>query len=218
MGQHCSAFATSLGIKKKEFRILMHGLDAAGKTTMLYKLKLGEVVTTIPTIGFNVETLSTKHLNITAWDVGGRDKIRPLWRHYYQNTDAIVFVVDSNDRERIDFAKSELENIIHEDELKDVIVLVVANKQDLPNAMSPEEITDNLGLHRMSRTHIWHIVGASAIQGTGYQEGFEWIADMLNNNKIQTNFNKKINDAVEDFNDAKRGLNGLGYLTNFFKS
>merc|ERR1711945_50216 len=68
----------------KEMRILMVGLDAAGKTTILYKLKLGEVVTTIPTIGFNVETVEYKNISFTVWDVGGQDKIRPLWRHYYQ--------------------------------------------------------------------------------------------------------------------------------------
>jgi hypothetical protein len=86
---------------KKEMRILMVGLDAAGKTTILYKLKLGEIVTTIPTIGFNVETVEYKNINFTVWDVGGQDKIRPLWRHYYQNTQGIIFVVDSNDRDRI---------------------------------------------------------------------------------------------------------------------
>ena len=69
---------------KKEMRILMVGLDAAGKTTILYKLKLGEIVTTIPTIGFNVETVEYKNISFTVWDVGGQDKIRPLWRHYYQ--------------------------------------------------------------------------------------------------------------------------------------
>ena len=69
---------------KQEMRILMVGLDAAGKTTILYKLKLGEVVTTIPTIGFNVETVEYKNISFTVWDVGGQDKIRPLWRHYYQ--------------------------------------------------------------------------------------------------------------------------------------
>eukprot|EP00456_Euglypha_rotunda_P045277 TRINITY_DN3583_c0_g1_i7.p1 TRINITY_DN3583_c0_g1~~TRINITY_DN3583_c0_g1_i7.p1 ORF type:complete len:125 (+),score=26.96 TRINITY_DN3583_c0_g1_i7:137-511(+) len=90
---------------KKEMRILMVGLDAAGKTTILYKLKLGEVVTTIPTIGFNVETVEYKNISFTVWDVGGQDKIRPLWRHYYQNTQGIIFVVDSNDRDRIDDSK-----------------------------------------------------------------------------------------------------------------
>merc|ERR1712203_1094112 len=82
-------------------RILMVGLDAAGKTTILYKLKLGEVVTTIPTIGFNVETVEYKNINFTVWDVGGQDKIRPLWRHYYQNTNGIIFVVDSADADRM---------------------------------------------------------------------------------------------------------------------
>ena len=76
------------------------GLDAAGKTTILYKLKLGEIVTTIPTIGFNVETVEYKNIQFTVWDVGGQDKIRPLWRHYFSNTQGLIFVVDSNDRDR----------------------------------------------------------------------------------------------------------------------
>lgn len=70
----------------KEMRILMLGLDAAGKTTVLYKLKLGQSVTTIPTVGFNVETVTYKNVKFNVWDVGGQDKIRPLWRHYFQNT------------------------------------------------------------------------------------------------------------------------------------
>lgn len=71
---------------KRDMRILMLGLDAAGKTTILYKLKLGEVVSSVPTIGFNVETLEFKNIKFTVWDVGGQDKIRLLWKHYYQNT------------------------------------------------------------------------------------------------------------------------------------
>lgn len=113
---------------KVEMRILMVGLDAAGKTTILYKLKLGEVVTTIPTIGFNVETVEYKNISFTVWDVGGQDKIRLLWRHYYQNTQGIIYVVDSNDRERIEDAREELHRMLAEDELKDAIVLVMANK------------------------------------------------------------------------------------------
>ena len=132
---------------KKEMRILMVGLDAAGKTTILYKLKLGEVVTTIPTIGFNVETVEYKNISFTVWDVGGQDKIRLLWRHYYQNTQGIIFVVDSNDRDRVDDAKEELHRMLGEDELKDAILLVMANKQDLPGAMTTPDITDKLGLH-----------------------------------------------------------------------
>eukprot|EP01133_Synstelium_polycarpum_P013868 gene13868-16356_t len=124
---------------KKDMRILMVGLDAAGKTTILYKLKLGEIVTTIPTIGFNVETVEFKNINFTVWDVGGQDKIRPLWRHYFQNTQGLIFVVDSNDRERIQEACDELSKMLNEDELRDAVLLVFCNKQDLPNAMSVAE-------------------------------------------------------------------------------
>src|ERR1700753_2136405 len=127
---------------KKEMRILMVGLDAAGKTTILYKLKLGEVVTTIPTIGFNVETVDYKNISFTVWDVGGQDKIRLLWRHYYQNTQGLIFVVDSNDRDRVDDAREELHKMLSEEELKDAVVLVFANKQDLPGAMTTPEVTD----------------------------------------------------------------------------
>ncbi|EDM04600.1 ADP-ribosylation factor 1, isoform CRA_d [Rattus norvegicus] len=119
---------------KKEMRILMVGLDAAGKTTILYKLKLGEIVTTIPTIGFNVETVEYKNISFTVWDVGGQDKIRPLWRHYFQNTQGLIFVVDSNDRERVNEAREELMRMLAEDELRDAVLLVFANKQLPPSA------------------------------------------------------------------------------------
>ena len=141
---------------KKEMRILMVGLDAAGKTTILYKLKLGEVVTTIPTIGFNVETVEYKNISFTVWDVGGQDKIRLLWRHYYQNTQGIIFVVDSNDKDRIEDAREELHRMLAEDELKDALLLVMANKQDLPGALTPTEITDSLGLHTINK-RTWYI-------------------------------------------------------------
>ena len=111
MGFFFSRLWTKL-LGKKDVRILMVGLDAAGKTTILYQLKMGETVKTIPTIGFNVETLDYKGLNFTVWDVGGQDKIRVLWKHYYQNTDGLIFVVDSNDGERIPKASIELKKIL----------------------------------------------------------------------------------------------------------
>ena len=151
---------------KEEKRILMVGLDAAGKTTILYKLKLGEVVTTIPTIGFNVESVEYKNISFTVWDVGGQDKIRPLWRHYYQNTQGIIFVVDSNDRERVGDARAELERMLGEPELNDAILLVFANKQDLPKAMPVPEVTEKLGLHAM-RSRQWYIQACCATNGDG---------------------------------------------------
>eukprot|EP00918_Siedleckia_nematoides_P093969 GHVU01206330.1.p1 GENE.GHVU01206330.1~~GHVU01206330.1.p1 ORF type:complete len:181 (+),score=18.34 GHVU01206330.1:41-583(+) len=163
---------------KKQMRILMVGLDAAGKTTILYKLKLGEIVTTIPTIGFNVETVEYKNISFTVWDVGGQDKIRPLWRHYFQNTQGLIFVVDSNDRERAAEAADELSKMLQEDELRDAVLLVFANKQDLPNAMSAAEITEKLGLgHIRGRT--WYIQNTCATQGQGLYEGLDWLSGEL---------------------------------------
>ncbi|KAJ1675538.1 ADP-ribosylation factor 2 [Spiromyces aspiralis] len=162
---------------KKEMRILMVGLDAAGKTTILYKLKLGEIVTTIPTIGFNVETVEYRNISFTVWDVGGQDKIRPLWRHYFQNTQGIIFVVDSNDRERIPEAREELNRMLNEDELSNALLLVFANKQDLPNAMNIREITEALGL--MSIPRKWHIQNTCATTGDGLFEGLEWLSNNL---------------------------------------
>merc|ERR1719313_191104 len=133
----------------REMRILMVGLDAAGKTTILYKLKLGEVVNTIPTIAFNV------------WDVGGQDKIRLLWRHYYTNTQGLIYVVDSNDRDRIEENREELHKMLAEEELKDAVLLVFANKQDLPGALTCPEITDKLGLHTI-RGRTWFIQSTCA--------------------------------------------------------
>jgi len=164
----------------RDMRILMVGLDAAGKTTILYKLKLGEIVTTIPTIGFNVETVEYKNISFTVWDVGGQDKIRPLWRHYFQNTDGLIFVVDSNDRERIAEARDELNRMLAEDELRDAVVLVFANKQDLPQAMNPAEITDKLGLHNM-RNRNWYIQATCATNGDGLYEGLDWLSNQLKN-------------------------------------
>jgi small GTP-binding protein len=156
----------------------MVGLDAAGKTTILYKLKLGEVVTTIPTIGFNVETVEYKNISFTVWDVGGQDRIRPLWRHYFQNTQGLIFVVDSNDRERISEARDEMTKMIEEDELRDAVLLVFANKQDLPNAMSVSDISQKLGLHNL-RGRDWHVQATCATQGNGLYEGLDWLSTTL---------------------------------------
>ncbi|CAK7326264.1 unnamed protein product [Dovyalis caffra] len=163
---------------KKEMRILMVGLDAAGKTTILYKLKLGEIVTTIPTIGFNVETVEYKNISFTVWDVGGQDKIRPLWRHYFQNTQGLIFVVDSNDRDRVGEARDELHRMLNEDELRDAVLLVFANKQDLPNAMNAAEITDKLGLHSLRQRH-WYIQSTCATSGEGLYEGLDWLSNNI---------------------------------------
>lgn len=163
---------------RRDVRLLMVGLDAAGKTTILYKLKLGEVVTTIPTIGFNVETVEYKNIQFTVWDVGGKDKIRPLYRHYYQNTSAVIFVVDSNDRDRVSEAREELHRMLNEDELTDAGVLVLANKQDLDGAMTAAEITEKFGLNSL-RQRQWYIQSSCAITGDGLYEGLDWLSHAM---------------------------------------
>ncbi len=163
---------------KQECRILMVGLDAAGKTTILYHFKLDELVTTIPTIGFNVETVEHKNVSFTVWDIGGQDKIRALWRLYFQETEGIIFVVDSNDRDRVQEAKAELFRLLKEEELKNCVLLVYANKQDLPNVMTTTELTDKLGL-LLLRNRNWYIQATSAVKGAGLLEGLEWIGNQI---------------------------------------
>ncbi|XP_043978935.1 ADP-ribosylation factor 1-like isoform X2 [Gambusia affinis] len=153
------------------------GLDAAGKTTLLYKLKLAEVVTTIPTIGFNVETVEYKNISFTVWDVGGQTVIRPLWRHYYTNTQGLIFVIDSSDSERIKEAADELHRQLEEDELRDVPVLVFANKQDLPRAMSVDDITEALSLSGVRQP--WFVQSSCAVSGAGLVEGLDWLSDQI---------------------------------------
>jgi len=187
-GFFAKAFEKIMG--KQEMRILMVGLDAAGKTTILYKLKLGDVITTIPTIGFNVETVEYKNIEFTVWDIGGQHLIRPLWRHYYQGTEAVIFVVDSNDRERIDGGKNEnddnvrdqLHSMLADDELRNAALLVLANKQDLPNAMSVSQITDRLKLNKL-KNRDWYIQGSCARSGDGLYEGLDWLSNTLKKRK-----------------------------------
>jgi len=185
-------------------RILILGLDSAGKTTILYRLHCGEVITTIPSalyktspagpthhsslitrhththtaIGFNVEVVQNKNVKFQVWDLGGQDSIRPYWRCYYANTDAVIFVVDSAARARMETARDELRAMLEEEELHDSCLLVFANKQDLPNAMTDAEVSDALGLPAL-RGRQWAIFKSSAVKGTGLLEGLDWLTNAI---------------------------------------
>ncbi|TQD70963.1 hypothetical protein C1H46_043503 [Malus baccata] len=162
-----------------EMRVVMLGLDAAGKTTILYKLHIGEVLSTVPTIGFNVEKIQYKNVMFTVWDVGGQEKLRPLWRHYFNNTDGLIYVVDSLDRERIGRAKEEFQvAIISDPFMLSSVILVFANKQDMKGAMSPMEVCEGLGLFDL-KNRKWHIQGTCALRGDGLYEGLDWLASTL---------------------------------------
>ena len=160
----------------REARILVLGLDNAGKTTILYKMQVGTVVSTIPTIGFNVETVSHKNVKFQVWDLGGQTSIRPYWRCYYPNTQAIIYVVDSSDVERIGTSSEEFHALLEEEELKDAILLVFANKQDLPGALSDAEVAEQLGLSSI-QNRPWSIFKCSALSGEGITAGLDFLAD-----------------------------------------
>nr|QXF29034.1 Arf1c [Gefionella okellyi] len=178
MGVLVSKLSALLNIKLSDpARVLLIGLDAAGKTTLLYKLKLGEVVSTVPTIGFNCEQLKYKNLEMTMWDVGGQTKIRRLWRYYYENTDIVIFVVDSADRSRLDEAAEELHNVLQDDMMRNVKLLVFANKHDMPQAMDAGELARGLRLNKLSQK--WHVQTSNAVSGDGLYEGFDWAVNEL---------------------------------------
>ena len=162
----------------REARILVLGLDNAGKTTILYRLQVGEVVSTIPTIGFNVETVQHKNIKFQVWDLGGQTSIRPYWRCYYPNTQAIIYVVDSTDVDRLEDARDEFHAILEEEELRDACILIYANKQDLPGAIDDAQVSEALGLHNI-KSRQWSIFKTSATKGEGLFEGLDWLSNAL---------------------------------------
>ena len=177
MGGWYSKILSSL-FGEKEIRILILGLDGAGKTTILYRLSIGEVVDTVPTIGFNVETVTYKNLTFNVWDLGGQSTIRPYWRCYYADTGAVIYVVDAADVDRVGIAGEELSAMLGEDELKDVPLLVFANKQDQDGALPAQDVATRLGLHLL-KDRDWRIVGCSAVKGEGLNEGLDWLVNVM---------------------------------------
>lgn len=118
------------------------GLDNAGKTTILKRFN-GESIDTIsPTLGFNIKTLEHRGYTLNMWDVGGQKSLRSYWRNYFECTDGLVWVVDSADRMRLESCREELLVLLKEERLAGATLLVLANKQDLPGALSAQEIKD----------------------------------------------------------------------------
>eukprot|EP00429_Kryptoperidinium_foliaceum_P004340 CAMPEP_0176018194 /NCGR_PEP_ID=MMETSP0120_2-20121206/8752_1 /TAXON_ID=160619 /ORGANISM="Kryptoperidinium foliaceum, Strain CCMP 1326" /LENGTH=199 /DNA_ID=CAMNT_0017351237 /DNA_START=35 /DNA_END=631 /DNA_ORIENTATION=+ len=154
----------------------MSGLHTAGKTTILNRVA-GKITTTMPYIGFEVATgsLRCQVAAVTAWDMGGRDMIRPLWRHYFMTANSFAYVVDCSDRERLEDAKEQLWRLLEEEATVGWPLLVLANKQDLPNAISVPELAEMLGL-RDVQGRAWHVEATSAKTGAGVAEGFVWLA------------------------------------------
>ena len=124
---------------RNKFKIILLGIQNAGKTTILYRLSIGQLVKTTPTIGSNVEEISYNNIKLQAWDLGGQESSRSMWEVYYTNTDAIIYVIDTSD-ETYDDSKTQFYKLLKNDTLKNAIILIYANKQDLPGAKSVSDI------------------------------------------------------------------------------
>ncbi|XP_028991371.1 ADP-ribosylation factor-like protein 4D [Betta splendens] len=175
--------------------VVVVGLDSAGKTSLLYRLKLKEFVKTIPTKGFNTEKIkvsvgASRSITFQVWDVGGQEKLRPLWKSYTRRTDGIVFVVDAAEPERMEEAKVELHRISRTPENQGVPVLVLANKQDAAAALGAGEVEKLLSAHELSAHTLLHVQGCSAVDGRGLQPGLEKLYDMVLKRKKMVRHNR----------------------------
>ncbi|XP_019615026.1 PREDICTED: ADP-ribosylation factor-like protein 4C [Branchiostoma belcheri] len=180
----------------KPLHIVMLGLDSAGKTTVLYRLKLGEFVNALPTVSFNTEHIRFKgevgnNMVFKVWDVGGQEKLRPLWRPYTRGTDGIVFVVDSVDKERLDEARTEIFRVARYTEHQGVPILIFANKQDLPGALSVQEVEETLSVSDIRTTNLCHVQPTCAIIGEGLTEGLEALYQMIKKRRKMLKQQKK---------------------------
>ncbi|NXF32623.1 ARL14 protein, partial [Nyctibius bracteatus] len=157
--------------KVKPANILMLGLDSAGKSTLLYKFKYNEVFLTTPTIGFNVDMIETgKDFTLTFWDVGGQQKMRQVWCHFLENAGGLLYVVDSSDKRRLEESKQEFELVLKNEFIKRVPVIVLANKQDLPGALSAAEITRRFNVMKYCSDRNWYVQPCCAVTGEGLSE------------------------------------------------
>ncbi|XP_078487887.1 ADP-ribosylation factor-like protein 5A [Ciona intestinalis] len=157
-----------------EHKVIIVGLDNAGKTTILYQFLMNEVVHTSPTIGSNVEEIVCKKTRFVMWDIGGQDSLRSSWTTYYANCDFVILVVDSTDRERLHISKNELYTMLQNEDLKKSRLLVLANKQDIKGKMSAAEISEQLKLTSL-KDHTWQIQACCALTGEGLSQSLEWM-------------------------------------------
>lgn len=164
---------------KAEAQVVMMGLDSAGKTTLLYKLKGYRLVETLPTIGFNVESLEAPgHVSLTLWDVGGQAQLRAGWKNYLDSTDVLVFVLDSTDEARLPEAGAELVGVLDRPSMASVPFLVLANKHEAPGALPLLEIRDKLGLERF-QGRCWELRACSALTGEGLPQALQSLGSLL---------------------------------------
>uniref|UniRef100_A0A8C7YV90 ADP-ribosylation factor-like protein 3 n=1 Tax=Oryzias sinensis TaxID=183150 RepID=A0A8C7YV90_9TELE len=151
-----------------EVRLLLLGLDNAGKTTLLKQLAAEDISHITPTQGFNIKSVQASGFKLNVWDIGGQRKIRPYWRSYFDNTDVLIYVIDSSDRKRFDETSLELADLLEEEKLAGVPLLIFANKQDLMTASPASVLAESLNLHTI-RDRMWQVQACSALTAEGVQ-------------------------------------------------
>ncbi|KAH9404503.1 PREDICTED: ADP-ribosylation factor-like protein 5B [Rhagoletis zephyria] len=166
----------------EEHKLIILGLDNAGKTTILYQFLMEEVVHTSPTLGSNVEEVVWKNIHFIMWDIGGQESLRQSWATYYANTEFIIMVIDSNDHQRISYSREELWRMLEHEDLRKASVLIYANKQDIKGCMTVAQISKELNLTAIKK-HKWQIQPCCAISGEGLYQGLEWVAENLKNKR-----------------------------------
>ncbi|KAJ3387364.1 ADP-ribosylation factor-like protein 6 [Lobulomyces angularis] len=173
-----------LGLLKKKVNVLMVGLDNSGKTTLINNFSAEKIspIDVVPTVGFTISQFNKKNVHITCFDMSGQGKYRDLWEHYYNDTDAIIFVVDLSDKLRCCVARDELEIMLANNALKEkrVPILFFGNKSDLPDIMEPAECSQILGLENI-KNHNWYICSCNALTGEGLESGMGWLIHTLEN-------------------------------------
>ncbi|VDL19038.1 unnamed protein product [Hymenolepis diminuta] len=188
MGQ-CCCFLYAYFFEPPVIRVLMLGLDNGGKKTILSRL--GNVISFEPAMFFQVDTVDYKELYIRSWDIGGFCQPKTLWRHFYRYTEALIFVIDSGDHDRIYEARDAIHEILRSAELRDTRILVLANKQDLIYAMPMTQIMEILDMEALT-DHIWHLQPTCALTGAGLNEGIEWLYNELMSHKEKSRMKSSV--------------------------
>lgn len=174
---------SSLGLGGKEGSILLLGLDNAGKTTLLHRLRTGETCHFPPTDRpYRAEKFSYQGITFQAWDLGGHEAVRHLWEDYVCECSAVVFLIDSVDNDRLEEAEYELDNLIGEKTLAGLPVALLFNKCDLPDSISSQEIFERIKYDELQKMHGKDNIAAfriSVLRGEGYQQALRWVANFL---------------------------------------
>jgi len=141
---------------KEEIELTLVGLQSSGKTTFVNVIASGQFTEegSIPTVGFNMRKITKGNVTIKLWDIGGQPRFRSMWERYCRGVNAIVFMVDAADEEKLDAARNELTQLLDKQQLESIPVLVLGNKKDLPNALNEGELIERMNLSSIQNREI----------------------------------------------------------------